>query len=123
MIHSSVYKRCGARNPEHLAEILLAQLELLSQRLAEQQAAEPVVLQPMKWLPIEMAPQDGTEILGYRNGRIATACRVPRDDCEMWTFAGTTAAIDIAPHLKPTHWMPLPAPPIEAAHNITGSKT
>lgn len=87
-------------------------------------APQPPAQQPLtEWEPIETAPQDGTEILGYRDGKIAVAYRVPRDDCEMWAFGGTSAAIDIAPYLKPTHWMRIPAPPVEAAHNITGGKT
>jgi hypothetical protein len=75
--------------------------------LAQAPAAEP------QWQPIETAPMEGTPFWGYRerDGKQATACRVPRDDCEMWSFGGSTAAIDIAPELKPSYWMPLPAPP------------
>lgn len=59
-----------------------------------------------EWQPIETAPTDGTEFLGYRNGRVATASRVPRTDCEMWVFGGVSAAVEYFPHIKPTHWRP-----------------
>lgn len=74
-----------------------------------QQAEPGAVLEG--WQPIETAPTDGTEFLGYRGGRIGNACRIPRHDCEMWEFRGTSGAFNIAPYLKPTHWMPLPAAP------------
>lgn len=64
-----------------------------------------------EWQPIETAPQDGTEMLGYRAGKYANAYRVQRDDCEMWYFGGLSASIRIRPDAKPTHWMPLPSPP------------
>lgn len=64
-----------------------------------------------QWQPIETAPTDGTRFLGYRDGRYASASRVPRDDCEMWQFGASSGAAEVAPHLKPTHWMPLPEAP------------
>ena len=63
------------------------------------------------WLPIETAPQDGTVFLGYRDGRVREACRVPRDDCEMWVFGGQSGSTEFAPQLRPTHWMALPDSP------------
>jgi hypothetical protein len=64
-----------------------------------------------EWQPIDTAPMDGTVFWGYRNGSHAEACRIPRDDCEMWEFRGVSASVDINPHLKPTHWRPLPSEP------------
>jgi hypothetical protein len=64
-----------------------------------------------EWRLIETAPTDGTIILGYRDGKVREAHRVPRDDCEMWVFGGSSGSTEIAPQLKPTHWMPLPEPP------------
>ncbi len=75
------------------------------------QAAQAAQAAQPGWRTIESAPKDGTVILGYRNGRIGTASKVPRDDCEMWTFCGTSAWVEIHPTVKPTHWMPLPAAP------------
>jgi hypothetical protein len=63
------------------------------------------------WQPIETAPRDGTEFLGYRRGVIASAHRVQREDCEMWTFGPSSAAHELYPGHRPTHWMPLPDPP------------
>lgn len=65
----------------------------------------------MEWQPIETSPKDGTVILGYRCGKIASASRVPRDDCEMWAFGALSADVAGRPDAKPTHWMPLPPPP------------
>ena len=67
------------------------------------------------WSPIETAPKDGTEILGYRNGRYANASRVQRDDCEMWSFGPVSGEVTMFPSCKPTHWRPLPDPPTLAA--------
>ena len=66
-----------------------------------------------EWQSIETAPKDGTLFLGYRDsdGCVREAYRVQRDDCEMWCFGGSSGAENIAPWLKPTHWMPLPPPP------------
>jgi hypothetical protein len=73
--------------------------------LAQAPAAEP------QWQPIETAPMDGTEFLGYRDGRVASAHRIPRDDCEMWSFGSHSAGVEFNPWIKPTYWMPLPALP------------
>lgn len=67
------------------------------------------------WQPIETAPQDGTTVLAWRRGVIAEACRIPRDDCDMWRFGSTTAAERHFRGHKPTHWRPLPAAPIDTA--------
>ena len=72
------------------------------------------------WQPIETAPRDGTEVL---------VCRVYEDLCRVeyavahnygdgngWRdmgdlgWAGMTGDDDN----QPTHWMPLPAPPVSA---------
>lgn len=65
------------------------------------------------WQPIATAPTDGTQILGYRLGRYAEACRVQRDDCEMWQFGRVSGNVKLYPECKPTHWQPLPKPPTD----------
>ena len=52
------------------------------------------------WLPIEIAPKDGTEILAYADNKIM----VLYWDRGFWLWGA------IAIH-DPTHWMPLPEPP------------
>ena len=57
------------------------------------------------WLPIEMAPKDGTEILAYVNNNGQRGERmVLYWDRGFWLW-GALAIHD------PTHWMPLPEPP------------
>ena len=63
------------------------------------------------WQPIETAPINGAEFLGFRRGEIAVTYRVQRDDCEMWAFGRSSASVDTCPAFKPTHWMPLPEAP------------
>ncbi len=60
--------------------------------------------------PIDTAPTDGTVFLGFRerDGRWGECYRVQRDDCEMWSFGGSSAAAEGFPEFKPSHWMPLP---------------
>lgn len=62
------------------------------------------------WMPIDSAPQDGTEFIGLLDGRIGDCYKVQRDDCEMWYFRGTTAAVDVHHEVKvkPTHYLPMP---------------
>ncbi len=76
---------------------------------ALQRFAEAVLA--AQWRPIEAAPQDGTEILGWRRGRVATAFRTPRPDCEMWSFGDESGAFEHWPEVRPTHWMPHPPAP------------
>ena len=59
-----------------------------------------------EWQPIETAPKDGTVFLGYKRGQFRECYKVPRDDCDMWCFGGTSGADDLFPNIKPTHWMP-----------------
>lgn len=76
------------------------------------------------WQPIETAPKDGTEILGWcpyhgSAGRGSTwvirwneekHTKKPRPyfDASGWVWGVT----DLRKH-QPTHWMPLPAPPLK----------
>lgn len=69
-----------------------------------------------EWKPIETAPKDGTEILGWlKEGKWAVVsfkvtksyCHWNREfrDSENWWKDNVTCT--------PTHWMPLPNPPKE----------
>ena len=63
------------------------------------------------WLPIETAPTDGTKVLCYTNDgyKFPLVSQCLFDD-GWWPDVWESPE---AP-LKPTHWMPLPAPPASA---------
>lgn len=67
----------------------------------------------MDWRPIETAPKDGTEVLLYGRPphKDDLTCYVGR--WGTWDSAGgpSDCWISGGPHYRPTHWMPLPAPP------------
>ena len=68
-----------------------------------------------KWQPIETAPRDGTPILGYSRrlppkARIGTIMWVePHWQVGGSEWAGGALAMWMS---DPTHWMPLPEPPV-----------
>lgn len=55
----------------------------------------------MEWQPIETAPRDGTEILGYGRGYFW----IVHWDRQHWSD------YDPITPPEPTHWMSLPEPP------------
>lgn len=65
----------------------------------------------MNWQPIETAPKDGTWIL-LSGCSFGHNMRVGR-----WYFWSDTQGCDWSDYnnrgFKPTHWMPLPEPPIK----------
>lgn len=80
----------------------------------------------MDWQPIETAPKDGTEIIGFRPDQGVFVFRwawmeefVPKDQngdpTEDYDDAFACWWHDrwdwLEGELRPTHWMPLPAPP------------
>ena len=58
----------------------------------------------MKWRPIETAPKDGTEFMGYKpngvGGEFIAACR--------WGVVRGAVRWDWPYTPDPTHWQPLP---------------
>jgi hypothetical protein len=77
-------------------------------------AALTAALSQDGWQPIETAPRDGTPILGYRAGipvktRIAVIAWLP----EEWRLGDSWSGSALGLTMQfPTHWRPLPAPPL-----------
>jgi hypothetical protein len=85
--------------------------------------ANPQRRDPMEWQPIETAPKDGTKILGYGQwaGEINGIVQEPRVYIVQFLKGGTDYpgfewAVDgtdaYAAWCKPSHWQPLPPPPV-----------
>lgn len=83
------------------------------------------------WLPIESAPKDGRDIIGFvpspyfPEGRIVVLSW--RDDDFAREFAWLDHSHDDystgwnSTPFDPTHWMPLPSPPHDGAHAVAPS--
>jgi deoxycytidylate deaminase len=85
----------------------------LSAHARQQEAAQT---REAQWQPIASAPKDGTVIIGYDQSRDDDDGLPHGVDFMRW-FDGTW--IDPLTHsLKPSHWMPLPAPP-SGAREVT----
>ena len=78
----------------------------------------------MEWQPIETAPKDGTNILGY-NGEDVTEMiwdDWPDDSGHMgwcrsqFISGGMLDEAHFRVEPEPTHWMPMPEPPKEKRH-------
>jgi len=69
----------------------------------------------MEWQPIETAPKDGTEIWAYNGEQVRMHWITWEHEGEsggMWQYADEILS-DVAPDCwQPTHWMPLPEPPV-----------
>lgn len=72
----------------------------------------------MEWQPIESAPRDGTRILAGRKGWVSVVAWNPDFHAHskskavgVWMDDDGDFGPDA--HDWPTHWMPLPAPPIK----------
>lgn len=60
--------------------------------------------------PIQTAPKDGTEILGFDQGWFPMEWNSSK---QRWELAGCCWA-DETTRCQPTHWMPMPPEPVEA---------
>ena len=66
------------------------------------------------WIAVgEQMPPDQTYVLGYQatTGTIAVGMSMQRDDGIMWMFGASMGHESKFPHLRFTHWMPLPDRP------------
>ena len=66
-----------------------------------------------EWQPIETAPKDGTAIIGFFPPDLV--CEVYYDDDDDdpgWWYANTGRGDYHEDRVFPTHWIPLPAPPV-----------
>ncbi len=77
---------------------------------AELEALLSVSPQENGWQDISTAPKDGTQILAFDEGLILVTQWVELEGVDGWWDSGK-----IDP--PPTHWMPLPAPPVIAEHD------
>lgn len=67
-----------------------------------------------EWQPIETAPKDGKYYLLYKNGRINNArWRDGTWGGEGWCYEMAENIANGHTKNMPTHWMPLPEPPVE----------
>lgn len=75
--------------------------------------AEPATIPAVKWQPIESAPKDGTRVLLRAEGGI-TEGHYDSHFWKSWLGCHDRQKVYASVH-KPTHWMPLPAPPESAS--------
>lgn len=74
--------------------------------------AEARVREALAWRPIETAPKDGTEIWAFNReqGRMKW---ISGRGFALWVWVDDLLSdVDPSPD-SPTHWMPLPGPPVE----------
>lgn len=76
--------------------------------------------EPNVWQPIETAPKDGSQILMFAqpvsapDGRFGIGCFIEwRGEGMLWDWTWG---------FQPTHWMPLPAPPLARAEAVPPSQ-
>jgi hypothetical protein len=70
-----------------------------------------------EWQPIETAPKDGTSVWVFCGGEQAAMRWLVIDGTSglgLWVYSdGLLSDVDPEPE-EPTHWMPLPKPPVSA---------
>ena len=67
-------------------------------------AAVDELLRETTWLPIDSAPKDGTEVLGW-DPRLGVRVVFAIGGADDWVEVSECRSVN------PTHWQPLPAPP------------
>ena len=85
----------------------------------------------MEWQPIETAPKDGTAVLVYPpTWRERTASVAVWDNDEYarkprpyWRRDDDMGKVTYSRERPPTHWMPLPTPPLPDNAEVSGPST
>jgi hypothetical protein len=72
----------------------------------------------MDWQPIETAPKDGRDVLGFWPDRAEGHMAVAHYDQDRDRFRSDTVE-----WRNPTHWMPLPAPPSDCLRKARHADT
>lgn len=62
------------------------------------------------WQPIETAPKDWTHVLLAFGSSVAEGYWL--EGADLWLYANTSIDDESCIIDDPTHWMPLPAPPV-----------
>ena len=66
-----------------------------------------------EWQPIATAPKDGSGILIVAGGLVFEAFWDYMHDVNVWRYANMTDDQSLSEIIEPTHWMPLPTPPVD----------
>lgn len=68
----------------------------------------------MEWQPIETAPEDAVSVLLFipTKGRFGVKSGFYAGADECWSWYGCSGKREARAN-QPTHWMPLPAPPVQ----------
>jgi hypothetical protein len=98
----------GRQSAEQERNEALAERDRLSNALAAARAA-------MTWRPIETAPKDRTRILVWPYWGDNRPAEVQWREMKRTPGRWETTGGLVCPSANPTHWMPLPAPPVEAS--------
>jgi hypothetical protein len=113
-------RACQARSFLHGVNLCSECLFIVSETLAAQ-AVEKVA----GWRPIESAPKDGTPVLVVENidGRQVVGEAYCCHDDESFYWAQESPHDYPEPDkIFPTHWMPLPSPPVRASSQDGGDR-
>lgn len=80
---------------------------------APEARALAALLRGVVWQPIETAPKDGSQFLAANDEVFDVSWSTTTDRHEpAWAFACAVFPFDDKSDERPTHWMPLPSPPL-----------